>query len=124
MPRFTIDFAQPAPPFEHFWEHTGGSGHIPLALRADWQAQLRQCHEELGFRHARFHNLLSGSLGAAIVHQDEVLYSFFNIDRQGPIVLMIENTLTGLVWRLMRRCPYIVTGLRRAGFQGGWLGAA
>ncbi|MEO7665982.1 MAG: glucoamylase family protein [Dehalococcoidia bacterium] len=40
---------------------------------------------------------------------------------QGPIVPMIENYRTGLVWRLMRRCPYVVTGLRRAGFTGGWL---
>ena len=40
---------------------------------------------------------------------------------QGPIVLMIENHRTGLVWRLMRRCPYILEGLRRAGFRGGWL---
>jgi hypothetical protein len=40
---------------------------------------------------------------------------------QGPIVPMIENYWTGLVWRLMRGCPYIVTGLRRAGFIGGWL---
>ncbi len=40
---------------------------------------------------------------------------------QGPIVPMIENYRTGLVWRLMRGCPYIVTGLRRAGFSGGWL---
>jgi hypothetical protein len=39
----------------------------------------------------------------------------------GPIVLMIENFLTGLVWRLTRRCPYLVRGLRRAGFRGGWL---
>ncbi len=40
---------------------------------------------------------------------------------QGPIVPMIENYRTGLVWRLMRGCPYVVTGLRRAGFTGGWL---
>jgi len=39
----------------------------------------------------------------------------------GPIVLMIENFRSGLLWRLMRRCPYLVTGLRRAGFRGGWL---
>jgi hypothetical protein len=41
---------------------------------------------------------------------------------QGPIVLMIENYRTGLIWRLMRQCPYLVTGLRQAGFRGGWLG--
>ncbi len=40
---------------------------------------------------------------------------------QGPIVLMIENYRSGLLWRLMRDCPYIVNGLRRAGFTGGWL---
>ena len=42
----------------------------------------------------------------------------------GPIALMIENHLGGLPWRLMRGCPYIVAGLRRAGFSGGWLEAA
>ena len=40
---------------------------------------------------------------------------------QGPIILMIENYQTGLLWRLMRDCPYILNGLRRAGFRGGWL---
>ena len=40
---------------------------------------------------------------------------------QGPIVLMIENYRSGLLWRLMRQCSYIVAGLRRAGFSGGWL---
>jgi hypothetical protein len=44
----------------------------------------------------------------------------FGID-QGPIILMIENARTGLLWQLMKRSPYIVTGLRRAGFRGGWL---
>jgi len=39
----------------------------------------------------------------------------------GPIVLMIENHRSGLVWRLMRSCRGIVEGLRRAGFSGGWL---
>jgi hypothetical protein len=40
---------------------------------------------------------------------------------QGPIVLMIENYRSGLLWRLTRQCPYVVAGLRQAGFQGGWL---
>jgi hypothetical protein len=40
---------------------------------------------------------------------------------QGPIVLMIENFRTALIWELMKRCPPIVRGLRNAGFQGGWL---
>jgi hypothetical protein len=40
---------------------------------------------------------------------------------QGPIILMIENVRTELVWRLMRTCRYLADGLRRAGFRGGWL---
>ncbi|HEY5365228.1 MAG TPA: glucoamylase family protein, partial [Casimicrobiaceae bacterium] len=40
---------------------------------------------------------------------------------QGPICSMIENYRSDLIWRLMRGCPYIVKGLQRAGFQGGWL---
>jgi hypothetical protein len=39
----------------------------------------------------------------------------------GPILLMIENHRTGALWQWMRGCPYIAGGLRRAGFDGGWL---
>jgi hypothetical protein len=39
----------------------------------------------------------------------------------GPIVLMVENHRTGMLWQLTRRCRWIVDGLRRAGFTGGWL---
>jgi len=45
---------------------------------------------------------------------------YYGLD-QGPIVFMIENYRSGFLWRLMRRCPYIIDGLRRAGFAGGWL---
>ena len=44
----------------------------------------------------------------------------FGLD-QGMIVLMIENFRSGLLWRLNRRSTYIQSGLRRAGFRGGWL---
>jgi len=40
---------------------------------------------------------------------------------QGPIIAMIENWRSDFVWRLMRKDPYVVTGLCRAGFTGGWL---
>lgn len=40
---------------------------------------------------------------------------------QGIVTMMIENQRTGLIWRLMRDCPYVVTGLRCAGFRNGWL---
>lgn len=45
---------------------------------------------------------------------------YLGID-QGPIVLMLENYRSGFLWDLMKRNPYIVRGLKRAGFTGGWL---
>jgi hypothetical protein len=45
---------------------------------------------------------------------------YLGID-QGPILVMLENQRSELVWRLMRRNPYVVRGLCRAGFTGGWL---
>lgn len=47
---------------------------------------------------------------------------YLGID-QGPILLMIENHRSGLIWDLMKRNPYIRKGLQRAGFEGGWLAA-
>ena len=40
---------------------------------------------------------------------------------QGPIILMIANYRSELIWRLMRDCPYVRRGLHRLGFTGGWL---
>jgi hypothetical protein len=45
---------------------------------------------------------------------------YLGID-QGPIVLMIENHRSGLIWETMKTNPHIVRGLCRAGFDGGWL---
>jgi hypothetical protein len=42
----------------------------------------------------------------------------------GPIVVMIENYRSGLVWQLLRRSAHVVAGLRAAGFTGGWLSDA
>lgn len=44
----------------------------------------------------------------------------FGLD-QGSVVMVVENYRSGLIWRLMRQCPYLVAGLRAAGFRGGWL---
>jgi hypothetical protein len=40
---------------------------------------------------------------------------------QGLLTMMIENHCTGLVWEIMRHCGYVREGLKRAGFEGGWL---
>jgi hypothetical protein len=50
-----------------------------------------------------------------------VSHGHYGLD-QGLIVLMIENYRTEWLWNLMRGCGPVETGLRRAGFAGGWLG--
>ena len=86
---FTCDLAGPARPLPHFWEHTIGSGHATLALRADWQAQMHRAHDELGFRHVRFHGILCDDVGTLIAEGDTLFYSFFNADRIFDFLLSI-----------------------------------
>lgn len=45
---------------------------------------------------------------------------YLGID-QGPILLMIENHRSGMIWALMKKSEPIVRGLCRAGYRGGWL---
>lgn len=46
--------------------------------------------------------------------------SFLAID-QGPIIVMIENYRSKLLWDLFMSCPEVKTGLRNLGFQGPYL---
>ena len=41
MPHFTSDLEASSTPLPHFWEECLGSGHAPLALRDDWQKQVK-----------------------------------------------------------------------------------
>ena len=77
---FRCNIAESAGPLVHFWEHTIGSGHAQLALRADWQKQLARCHREIGVEHVRFHGILCDAMGTLICNQDKLLYSFYNAD--------------------------------------------
>ncbi|MFY9573076.1 MAG: cellulase family glycosylhydrolase, partial [Blastocatellia bacterium] len=89
MPDFSCQLSETGSTLTRFWEHTVGSDHAPVALRADWQRQLRRSHEELGFRYVRFHGLLSDDMGTLISHQEKSLYSFFNADQICDFLLSI-----------------------------------
>ncbi|HKO43769.1 MAG TPA: cellulase family glycosylhydrolase [Pyrinomonadaceae bacterium] len=86
---FFCDLAEATTPLPHFWEHTVGSDHAPIGLRADWQQQLTRCHQELGFRYVRFHGLLSDDMGTVVRSKNSLLYSFFNIDQVFDFLLSI-----------------------------------
>lgn len=86
---FFCDLAEATIPLPHFWEHTVGSDHAPMALRADWQRDLKRAHEELGFRHVRFHGLLSDDMGTVVRFNKKLLHSFFNCDQVFDFLLSI-----------------------------------
>lgn len=46
--------------------------------------------------------------------------SYLAID-QGPIVIMIENYRTGLIWNLLTSCPEVKSGMRTLGFTAPYL---
>jgi len=81
MTQFDCNLRESGAPLAHVWSHTIGSGRASLALRADWQAQMRRTHKELGCRHVRFHAILSDEMGTMLVEQGKRLYGFFNIDQ-------------------------------------------
>jgi xylan 1,4-beta-xylosidase len=86
---FSCDLKTASEPLPHFWEHTVGSGHATLALRSDWQKQLTRCRRDLGFRHVRFHGLLSDDMGTLTNQNKKLIYSFFNIDQIMDFLLSI-----------------------------------
>ena len=46
--------------------------------------------------------------------------SFLAID-QGPVISMIENYRTGLVWNLFTSCPEVKAGMPSLGFTAPYL---
>jgi xylan 1,4-beta-xylosidase len=79
--KFSSDLNGPTTPLPHFWEHTVGSGHATLALRADWRAQIKIARDELGMQHVRFHGILCDDMGTLVSEGDTFFYSFFNADQ-------------------------------------------
>jgi len=78
---FSCDLTGASVPLKHFWKYCVGSDHAPMALRCDWQQQLKRCHDELGFQRVRFHGLLSDDLGTLVSKNNERVYSFYNADQ-------------------------------------------
>lgn len=93
---------------------------LPFAPKIALSA-LRHFHSHYPemIRDSRLPSGFNPTLGAA-GQAGWVSEGHFGLD-QGIVVLMIENYRSRLIWNLMRQCPYVAVGLRRAGFSGGWL---
>lgn len=78
-------------------------------------AVIRHLYEDLGdrlFGEYGFYDAYNPSLP----EDKQVVRHYLAID-QGPIVVMIENYRSGLIWRLFMQAPEIQTGLERLGFR-------
>jgi len=102
---------------------TAAGGSIPFApeicipaLKTMWNTYYHDLVDEYGFRDAFNPTYVWGK------DKEKGWFDpdYIGID-QGPIVLQIENYQSGLIWNLMKKNPYIIAGLQKAGFQGGWL---
>ncbi|MGH7665133.1 MAG: glucoamylase family protein [Gemmatimonadaceae bacterium] len=109
---------------------TAVGGSVPFApgitipaLRAMRDGTGGNLYAQYGFRDA--FNLTLDEPGVASKGTTVPGVGWFDVDYlgidQGPILLMIENYRSDLVWEIMRENPYVVRGLCRAGFTGGWL---
>ena len=88
---------------------------IVLPSIAHFDKTYPEMTSKYGFK-CSFNPTFSGTSGKGWISK-----GYYGLD-QGPIVLMIENYRSGLLWQLMKNCRYVLAGLRRAGFKGGWLG--
>jgi len=92
---------------------------------------MRRDHGDLLFGPYGFRDALNPTFDLAVpVQHGRVVpgQGWYDVDYlgidQGPLLVMIENHRSGLVWDCLKRNPHVVRGLRAAGFGGGWLDAA
>lgn len=101
---------------------TAAGGSVPFApeiclpaLAAMKQQYGKTIYGQYGFKDAFNLSIINkdGTQGWADI-------DYLGID-QGPIVIQLENYRSAFIWDLMKKNPYIVAGLKKAGFKGGWL---
>jgi len=104
---------------------TAAGGSFPFtpdeseaALRYMWNTYYDDLIGEYGFKDAFNLTFVTDKTPRGWFDMD-----YLGID-QGPILLMVENFRSGILWRTMMKNPYIVTGLKKAGFNGGWIDKA
>lgn len=61
-----------------------------------------------------------GFIDGFSIHHNWYAKSHLAID-QGPIIVMIENYRTGLMWKLFMQIPDVQNGLKKLGFKSKWI---
>ncbi|HVK50029.1 MAG TPA: glucoamylase family protein, partial [Pseudobacter sp.] len=94
---------------------TAALSSFPYSPKESMQA-LRHFYYELGDKIWTKY----GFVDAFNETQNWVAESHLAID-QGPIIVMIENHRTGLLWKLFMSCPEIQRGLTKLGFESPYI---
>lgn len=104
---------------------TAVGGSVPFApeicvpaLKEMYSKYGRMIYSQFGFKDAFNLTFPNADGTKGWVDQD-----YLGID-EGPILIQLANYENGFVWNLMKKNPYIVAGLKKAGFTGGWINAS
>lgn len=95
----------------------------PTAALSSFPYTPSESMKALKFFYYKLGDKLWGEYGfkdAFNLHEPWFASSYLAID-QGPIVVMIENYRSGLLWNLFASCPEVKTGMRNLGFQSPYL---
>lgn len=97
---------------------TAAGGSIPFApdLCIEALFHMRQTYGDDLFKEYGFLDSFNPTFKEGGWFDDDYL----GID-QGPLLIMLENHQSGLIWEVMKKNKYIIAGLKKAGFTGGWI---
>jgi hypothetical protein len=94
---------------------TAAISSLPFTPKESMEA-MRYFYEELGNKIWSKYGFVDGFS----IHHNWYAKSHLAID-QGPIIVMIENYRTGLLWKLFMNIPDIQSGLKKLGFKSPWI---
>jgi hypothetical protein len=95
----------------------------PTAALSSFPYTPAESMKALKFFYYKLGDRLWGEYGfkdAFSLHDPWFANSYLAID-QGPIIVMIENYRSGLLWNLFMSCPEVKSGMRTLGFQSPYL---
>ena len=95
----------------------------PTAALSSFPYTPTESMKALKFFYYKLGDKLWGEYGfkdAFSLHDPWFANSYLAID-QGPIIIMIENYRSGLLWNLFMSCPEVKTGMTKLGFQSPYL---
>jgi hypothetical protein len=91
----------------------------PTAALSSFPYTPEESKTALRFFYDKLGNKILGNYGfydAFSIHDNWYPTRYLAID-QGPIVVMMENYRSGLLWNLFMGCPEVKQGLTKLGFQ-------